>query len=595
MSLIPQLTDAGRSMITGAMDGGSIKFERMIIGAGETIEEPSKGDYWYDTGNEALNIYQDKWIDSGETFTASASAPAEAAEDDLWYDTENQQLKIYALAWHTENTPVTIADTAPESPEDGDFWYDRTNSLLMIYDATEDDWIEDTTHHFVYSASAPSSPQIGDWWYDVTHETLKAYTYAWDRSNTVFTYAGTAPTSGNLEGDLWYDTTNEKLQEYTAGWSLAEGVNFTFSTVAPIPSTTGDLWYDATEEQLKERRNGTWINNSTPITLSPSEPTSIASLTELIDPRITISLSAIVRGQNYVSISGTFTNADLQNGFRWSETGIIASDENGDEFLYAYCNSGDQYDYIPAGTDGRTIKADLTLLIAIGDAEDVSARIGDGAVYVTRAAFEEHLRASNPHGLTKEDVGLGNVENLSAEDLKPVFSNTASTIDFSNGDKLGVILGKLKNLVSLFNIHRNASNPHAGAASKDHKHSAADITSGSVALERGGTGADNATDARKNLGVNSIYRVERVTSEAIDFAANEYVSGYLSIPVIDGYTAVAIGSWSMLNSGSTSRDRYIVPNNMELYWNHITYHLVNTYNAANQCVLTATVLYIKNL
>ena len=33
MSLIPQLTDAGRSMITGAMDGGSIKFERMVIGA----------------------------------------------------------------------------------------------------------------------------------------------------------------------------------------------------------------------------------------------------------------------------------------------------------------------------------------------------------------------------------------------------------------------------------------------------------------------------------------------------------------------------------------------------------------------------------
>lgn len=596
MSLIPQLTDAGRSMITGAMDGGSIKFERMVIGAGETIEEPSKGDYWYDTANEVLNTYRNKWIDSTETFTAGATAPAEAVDDDLWYDTENQELKIYAINWHADSTPIIIADTAPETPEDGDFWYDTTNSTLMVYDATEGEWSEDTAHNFVYSSAAPSSPQAGDWWYDITHETLKAYTYAWDRSNIVFTYDDEAPTSGNLEGDLWYDTANEKLQEYTAGWSYAEGINFTFSTVAPIPSTTGDLWYDVNEEQLKERRNGTWINNNTPITLSPSEPTSVASLTEMIDPRITISLSAIIRGQNYVSISGSFTNADIETGFKWSETGIIASDENGDEFLYAYCNSGDQYDFIPAGTDGRTIKADLTLLIAIGNAEDVSARIGDGAVYVTRAAFEEHLRSNNPHNITKEDIGLGDVENKPLSDLTPKILNNTIFSTIVQGMTVSTILARIKTAIERLISHIGAANPHSGAAAKVHSHTAEDIVDGTIPIERGGTGAGNATDVRKNLGVTDIQRVERVTSEVINFAAEEYVTGRIDIPVIEGYTAVAIASWSVLNSGAAaSRDRYITPNNMELYWDHITYHLVNTYNVVNECQLTATVLYIKNL
>lgn len=43
-----------------------------------------------------------------------------------------------------------------------------------------------------------------------------------------------------------------------------------------------------------------------------------------------------------------------------------------------------------------------------------------------------------------------------------------------------------------------------GAAAEAHKHSAGDITSGILGVARGGTGAGNAAEARKNLGIPNI-------------------------------------------------------------------------------------------
>lgn len=48
-------------------------------------------------------------------------------------------------------------------------------------------------------------------------------------------------------------------------------------------------------------------------------------------------------------------------------------------------------------------------------------------------------------------------------------------------------------------VHLNAYN--IGAAAASHEHSAADITSGTLPVERGGTGATTAAEARKNLDI----------------------------------------------------------------------------------------------
>lgn len=70
---------------------------------------------------------------------------------------------------------------------------------------------------------------------------------------------------------------------------------------------------------------------------------------------------------------------------------------------------------------------------------------------------------------------------------------------------------------------------------KGHKHSAADITSGTLPISRGGTGATTAADARANLGIpdhgwTKIYDSGEITS-AVNAFANINISGYKKLMV----------------------------------------------------------------
>lgn len=50
---------------------------------------------------------------------------------------------------------------------------------------------------------------------------------------------------------------------------------------------------------------------------------------------------------------------------------------------------------------------------------------------------------SNPHGVTKSQVGLGNVPNVATNDQTPTFSTASSRENIASGEKLSVILGKI--------------------------------------------------------------------------------------------------------------------------------------------------------
>ena len=65
-------------------------------------------------------------------------------------------------------------------------------------------------------------------------------------------------------------------------------------------------------------------------------------------------------------------------------------------------------------------------------------------IYENSRTIEQHIAAKNPHSITKEAVGLGNVPNVATNDQAPTFTQAASRENIGSGEKLSILFGKIK-------------------------------------------------------------------------------------------------------------------------------------------------------
>lgn len=77
--------------------------------------------------------------------------------------------------------------------------------------------------------------------------------------------------------------------------------------------------------------------------------------------------------------------------------------------------------------------------------------------------FTAHtINVSNPHEVTKAQVGLGNVPNVATNDQVPTYTEASTLSTLASGEKLSVSLGKImKAITDLINHIANKSNPHS--------------------------------------------------------------------------------------------------------------------------------------
>jgi hypothetical protein len=86
----------------------------------------------------------------------------------------------------------------------------------------------------------------------------------------------------------------------------------------------------------------------------------------------------------------------------------------------------------------------MTIVVAIGDAEDVNAVLIDSAAYATREEFEDHINDyDNPHRVDKEQVGLGLVENNLFVDNNIVVDQLTNAANIQTGDSLRQAMSKI--------------------------------------------------------------------------------------------------------------------------------------------------------
>ena len=109
-------------------------------------------------------------------------------------------------------------------------------------------------------------------------------------------------------------------------------------------------------------------------------------------------------GTGFVQISGVFYGQQAEEDFIWTELGVIAEDEDGEEYLYAYVSEAGRADIIKAG-GAAVIENRFAATMPIGESGNVTVTVADSPVYAGKEEFETHEADASAHGLTPGDVG----------------------------------------------------------------------------------------------------------------------------------------------------------------------------------------------
>lgn len=192
------------------------------------------------------------------------------------------------------------------------------------------------------------------------------------------------------------------------------------------------------------------------IGMGSGSTTNSTKLTKLVTPKLMLPISEKkTDGESgLLTIIAKMTNEDLTEGFYWRETGLFFEDSAGNDVLFAYACVTDQYDYVPAYSDQRYVKH-IRIANIITDSANVTVQEREGLLYVdtlTFSEFKENLishigNKSNPHGVTKAQVGLGNVDNTSDAN-KPVSTLQQAALDTYYQQSVGYTDNKIADLIN---------------------------------------------------------------------------------------------------------------------------------------------------
>lgn len=259
-------------------------------------------------------------------------------------------------------------------------------------------------------------------------------------------------------------------------------------------------------------------------------------------------VQGVTKTNETIKIGVLFSNAGLSAGYSMTQLGIYAKGSTGSEVLFAISQSI-TWKEVPAESAMPSWSLVHNFYIKLNNDVKMTATV-DPEGYVTFETMQTALNThtgnkSNPHSVTKSQVGLGNVPNVATNDQTPTYSDTTTLVTLSSGEKISIAFAKIKlAITTLINHLANKSNPHGvtksqvGLGNVENKSSATirgELTKGNVTTALGFTPANqtdmtNAQDAITQL--NSDYDTIIVgtsvstTSQTINHYGDRKLSDY---------------------------------------------------------------------
>lgn len=149
------------------------------------------------------------------------------------------------------------------------------------------------------------------------------------------------------------------------------------------------------------------------------ESEKVFDLAEMRSEKMTLPIEELLKtGDGTVRITVHASNVEVYQGFPAKEHGIFAIDpDTGAEILYAYCNTGEEYSFIPSNTGPAAKDIKFSYVTIVRDAENVTATLDLSFAYTSTADFTEHINSPHPHPNIPNFYGaVTDTENLWATD-----------------------------------------------------------------------------------------------------------------------------------------------------------------------------------
>lgn len=166
-------------------------------------------------------------------------------------------------------------------------------------------------------------------------------------------------------------------------------------------------------------------------------------LQNVVDKKQDMFLEEVIFENRQATIKTVLSNMQLEEGYHLRQVGVYAKLE-GDE-ADTLVIIGQQYNgekIPPYGESIIQIEYDIAMKVS-GTGNVTIEGVGTG--YVTKGQFQAHLSDNdNPHKVTKKQIGLEHVPNVATDDQTPTFEEAEERENIVSGEKLSVIMGKVR-------------------------------------------------------------------------------------------------------------------------------------------------------
>lgn len=196
---------------------------------------------------------------------------------------------------------------------------------------------------------------------------------------------------------------------------------------------------------------------------SATAPTDYNAVKNLLNRELQAQIISQKKIDNTLNLKFQFDNKKVTNDFFWTEIAVFATvikaDDSIETGIIIYGYNEENANHIPAYTDNNSLNKFICQIgINYSDELNVTIKLDEFDDYVENSKFTEHLNSENPHGITPDIIN---------------------------------------------------------AAKAEHCHSANDITSGVLSVERGGTGTASLLELTQSL-IPSIFSAKSIANTNLD-------------------------------------------------------------------------------